>query len=291
VQHHLGDETWALPYWDYTKPEDEEAHKLPEPFRDARAENPLYTRERNSRINAGDPLRDGRWDARPALRIPRFSLPMFDTRPSFGAGMMEDVTPLGRTRGSLEGTPHGTVHSAVGGWMGFFDTAALDPIFWLHHANVDRLWEVWLGLGNADPEDETWLLTGFEFYDVDGERKTLTIESMRDTRALGYAYEATAPPSGLVGPPPERARRGAVARGGDIFTEEEALMPSPELVGAARNVPFAEATTVTVDLASPRRPRFAPEGLDEGLEEDERWYLRVENIVESGRRHPRTAST
>ena len=24
------------------------------------------------------------------------------------------------------------------------DTAALDPIFWLHHANIDRLWSVWI---------------------------------------------------------------------------------------------------------------------------------------------------
>ena len=39
----------------------------------------------------------------------------------------------------------------VGGWMSAFATAAQDPIFWLHHANIDRLWEAWLALG--DPDD------------------------------------------------------------------------------------------------------------------------------------------
>ena len=34
------------------------------------------------------------------------------------------------------------------GWMGAFYTAGLDPIFWCHHANIDRLWQVWL---DADP--------------------------------------------------------------------------------------------------------------------------------------------
>ena len=34
-------------------------------------------------------------------------------------------------------------------------TAAQDPIFWLHHANIDRLWNHWLqqGGGRADPTD------------------------------------------------------------------------------------------------------------------------------------------
>jgi tyrosinase len=37
---------------------------------------------------------------------------------------------------------HGGVHIWVGGTMGTFDSPA-DPVFWLHHANLDRLWWVW----------------------------------------------------------------------------------------------------------------------------------------------------
>jgi hypothetical protein len=44
----------------------------------------------------------------------------------------------------LEGI-HGEVHVAVGGESGEMSTARSpdDPIFWLHHANVDRIWARW----------------------------------------------------------------------------------------------------------------------------------------------------
>jgi tyrosinase len=40
---------------------------------------------------------------------------------------------------------HGDVHIAVGGESGEMSTARSpqDPLFWLHHANVDRLWAGW----------------------------------------------------------------------------------------------------------------------------------------------------
>jgi tyrosinase len=37
---------------------------------------------------------------------------------------------------------HGAVHNAVGGTMAGAGSAA-DPVFWLHHANVDRIWAQW----------------------------------------------------------------------------------------------------------------------------------------------------
>eukprot|EP00039_Didymoeca_costata_P009375 m.123970 g.123970 ORF g.123970 m.123970 type:complete len:939 (+) comp14460_c0_seq1:109-2925(+) len=38
---------------------------------------------------------------------------------------------------------HGTVHVRIGGTMRRLSTAANAPEFWLHHANVDRLWDKW----------------------------------------------------------------------------------------------------------------------------------------------------
>lgn len=43
---------------------------------------------------------------------------------------------------SLNG-PHGSVHVRVGGNMASVAMAGYDPIFYLHHANVDRLWAIW----------------------------------------------------------------------------------------------------------------------------------------------------
>jgi hypothetical protein len=34
---------------------------------------------------------------------------------------------------------HNHAHVLIGGWMGSTSTAAFDPIFWLHHAHIDRL--------------------------------------------------------------------------------------------------------------------------------------------------------
>jgi tyrosinase len=45
----------------------------------------------------------------------------------------------GAGAGRLESAPHNTVHSRIGRDMGSF-MSPLDPIFWLHHANVDRIW-------------------------------------------------------------------------------------------------------------------------------------------------------
>lgn len=38
---------------------------------------------------------------------------------------------------------HNLVHGLVGGTMGAIATAPADPLFWMHHAEVDRVWAVW----------------------------------------------------------------------------------------------------------------------------------------------------
>ncbi|MDE1819029.1 MAG: tyrosinase family protein [Thaumarchaeota archaeon] len=42
----------------------------------------------------------------------------------------------------IEGVPHGYIHLWMGGNM-YFMTSPNDPIFFMHHANVDRLWAIW----------------------------------------------------------------------------------------------------------------------------------------------------
>ena len=83
-----------------------------------------------------------------------------DIPPGFGGPetMFHHGPESDTTNGSLESLPHNVIHGAIGGvapngnpndWrdlglMSMPITAALDPIFWLHHANIDRLWNVWL---------------------------------------------------------------------------------------------------------------------------------------------------
>jgi tyrosinase len=42
----------------------------------------------------------------------------------------------------LESGAHAAVHIAVGGDMDSASSPA-DPVFWLHHANIDRIWAAW----------------------------------------------------------------------------------------------------------------------------------------------------
>ena len=44
--------------------------------------------------------------------------------------------------GILEGQPHNNVHNCVAGFMVDM-LSPVDPLFFLHHANIDRLWDVW----------------------------------------------------------------------------------------------------------------------------------------------------
>jgi tyrosinase len=43
----------------------------------------------------------------------------------------------------MEGNPHGSAHTSFGGLVSSIDTAARDPLFFLLHCNVDRLWAKW----------------------------------------------------------------------------------------------------------------------------------------------------
>jgi hypothetical protein len=43
-------------------------------------------------------------------------------------------------------TPHDDIHmDIVGGWMTNISKATYDPLFWMHHANLDRIWMNWQG--------------------------------------------------------------------------------------------------------------------------------------------------
>jgi hypothetical protein len=66
------------------------------------------------------------------------------------------------------------------------------PIFWLHHANIDRMWNRWLaqGGGRTDATDADWLNTQFTFYDEAGHAVYLRGAEIVDTVGqLNYRYD------------------------------------------------------------------------------------------------------
>lgn len=94
----------------------------------------------------------------------------------------------------------------MNGWLGSFNTAGLDPLFWLHHSNIDRLWEVWLNLDPqlTNPTDAAWLkgpAQEFLFHDANGSVVALSPGDVADTRAgmLLYEYEDISNPMAQAG--------------------------------------------------------------------------------------------
>lgn len=52
---------------------------------------------------------------------------------------------------------HGGGHQGVGGDMGDFWSSPGDPIFYLHHAQIDRLWTLWQ---QSDPQTRQYAISG-----------------------------------------------------------------------------------------------------------------------------------
>jgi tyrosinase len=108
-------------------------------------------------------------------------------------------TPVTYASGQLaiQGTPHNAVHNAVGGDMSTFFTAGLDPLFWLHHCEIDRLWNLWLAQGggrSAPLSDSSWTNASFTFYDENGNAVHMTpCNILRAAQQLSYVYEVEPP--------------------------------------------------------------------------------------------------
>jgi tyrosinase len=91
----------------------------------------------------------------------------------------------------LNGGLHGNVHDAVGAGqnMGAVPWAAGDPVFWMHHCNIDRLWASWNRAGRQNPTTQGWLTKTFTFVDEQGMKVTAKVDDFKSIEPLGYTFE------------------------------------------------------------------------------------------------------
>jgi tyrosinase len=185
-----GNPNFALPYWNWSKNDG----RVPAPFFDLPELNVEHWK---------DP---GQYDGK--------NWPDIDTLPKRGLtkerGLLNDpvrggaftvealnfVKSMPTTRlfrVALEGNPHGGGHVIAGtlagpqfGHIGS-GLSPLDPIFWLHHCMVDRLWAEWQRSGNetADPQSN---YSG-NFVDADGNSVEADSGTALDFKKLGYTYD------------------------------------------------------------------------------------------------------
>ncbi len=186
--------TFSLPYWDWTK-----NPYLPASFWGQ--DNPLFDASRDIDPNeAIPPEMTGEKVLNNILDIQDFE--------TFASGKSKAQRPTSAPKGftgQLEGVPHNNVHGEVGGDMGAY-MSPLDPIFWLHHANIDRLWNEWVRRHQAGTtKDSDWL--DFQvgtFVDLQGNPVKRKVSDLLDTRTLGYRYDTDpeSPPKMAFSAPP-----------------------------------------------------------------------------------------
>src|SRR5919112_3968803 len=283
-----GNPNLALPYWNWTNAAQ---RALPVAFRQpAAASNPLFVAARASGMNDGTgQLPASAVQIGTAMSYPNFSSPL-NSGESFGGRRVTQPIHLAQNPifGALEQRPHNVIHGLVGGggapnqsWMSFPETAARDPIFWLHHANVDRLWKRWLDQegGRRNPVgNDFWMNHDFNFFDENGDQKSMSGKDVLDTVSqLDYSYDDDLPSSGIRVPFAVPAvEEVAVAAQNDDETERTLLGESVadegtiELGAAPKRVPLR--------LSDEASGRFTEAARAEAVPLEERIVLNVKGV-------------
>ena len=195
-----GDKTFAYPYWNWSSD-----RRIP----------PAYAKAGTSladavRFTPARTVRDGEVDFFPndpvlkKLGVAALGAKFFEAKTpddissSFG-GIARPNPADEYDNNRLEGTPHGPIHNYVGGRSGNkfgdmadFETAARDPIFFAHHANLDRLWEKWRSDPNkkkTEPQTDAFRKHKFLFTWLDGTSMEIAVADTLDTKKLGFTYD------------------------------------------------------------------------------------------------------
>ena len=227
----INDPAFTLPYWDWDTPG---RNRFPPPYLEPPDQtNPLFDPFRA--VDASSLIPDrltGRDTMQRVMGQSTFAL--FGGAGEGASGQM----------GSIEGTPHGGVHL----WttnpttlvppqinMGVLGTAAFDPVFFAHHANIDRLWQVWLDTTatppHSNPSEDVWAQQSFVFYDGQRRWSQIAVAQVVETEtSLRYRYQ---PPTRPAPPPSPPAPVGVAA------------------AAAPRSAPARVATSPVLEVAAP----------------------------------------
>jgi N-acetylneuraminic acid mutarotase len=174
IREVLHDETFTLPYWNPVTGNDADL-VLPAVFR--APGTTLYNGTRWPWVNGGERIdilyRD--W-----LSLDALNEDFYIDSPTGSHGFNP----------KLDTNPHFLTHLAVGGDMADFATVGGDPLFYLHHANLDRIWESWNRLGHTNPTDPKYLNRTFAYGDRSGKRVDLPVSAADRVAQLGYEYDS-----------------------------------------------------------------------------------------------------
>lgn len=189
-----GYQAFALPYWGYTDTTNITVNRKM-PYKYQQKTTSLFEASRFDSLNNNYPVQGG-------------ILPALDLTNLF------ENTDFLIFSNNMAAAPHGAMHNYIGG--GFQDlpmynpiyqskteggmmaqvpSAGFDPIFWLHHSNIDRLWQQWTNsprgalVSLADLKKQPW---SYHFFDENGKEESFTTEEVYDMiYNVNYDYDDT----------------------------------------------------------------------------------------------------
>lgn len=211
---HTGVPQFSLPYWNYNDPKND--RKFPKIYgiqyldgnlnnNDPTNINPLWDEQRDfyftmyqHPLTTNLPLlslTDQAVDLTAAMGSPVF---FGETETTGLGGGIADNDPS--TRGLLESSPHDQIHRAVGGIIGSAagdmatpPTAGFDPIFSVHHTNIDWIWVQWSctpGKSWGKLPASTWFdEKPWFFFDENSNEMNEPRQKYFDHRALGIRFK------------------------------------------------------------------------------------------------------
>lgn len=186
LRKNSGDPNFALPYWDYFAERGRGGRGLAlTSLVRGTSTGPLFDRFRTPGLNENT-------TAIPAT-----------TASAAGAFAFTDLQNFS---GALEDQPHGVMHCATGFScaapdMGIVPVAGLDPVFYMHHANIDRLWQCWLTRKAAGQPitlawakanlgmDDSWFSQTFTFVDENGASATMAVQDLFQPGVIDSGYD------------------------------------------------------------------------------------------------------
>jgi tyrosinase len=166
----------TLPWWDWTRGE-----RIPREYRLKRVDGKANDLASAKIVVFGGQSRGRTFRRDPDAPAAAPGPPYRDRyRQALEATSFQDFTSR------IEGI-HDDVHVWVGGTMSNIDWAAYDPLFYAHHAMVDRAWRIWQHRNPGANPPANILDRPFR----SGGPSGLTPRDVLDVKQLGYDYAAT----------------------------------------------------------------------------------------------------
>jgi hypothetical protein len=248
LQDAANDPALRLPYWDYTDPGQ---LAMPEAFRsptyvNAQGEtvaNPLYESRREAEWESGGTkLTEVQTNVDQVLDIDH--LLTVDDDPGF--------------TGQLERTPHAAVHCGVkqcfATVMGSVPYSANDPVFWVHHCNIDRLWQCWQSISGHEDPAGAWRDKTYTLIDREGNLVTKKVSSLYDGSLVDYVYERPSNCAQTAAPVADQAAETATSRSARAALKKPVNIGRSGTLAIARTQTSARMTLpATASLAHPRQ--------------------------------------